>query len=165
MYVSIYFKLTAPLSSPAFPSPSPGPRTGPSQRYTLQNSIHPKHLGFLSLLSSSSSYSLHTSRSNLWVQVHEPYIRHSTYIYVVWQKSNETDFLLTTNFIPFTNEGYHLQNSSLGQLLSDGGVVSIVPSSAGRVLLVYLTARRLRSSGYYPKYKMAPFQLVFEPGK
>ena len=71
-------------------------------------------------------------------------------MYVVWQKSNEIDFLLTMNFILFTNQGYHLQNSSLGQLHSDGGVVSI-RSSAGRLLLVYLSARRLRSSGYYPK--------------
>jgi len=70
----------------------------------------------------------------------------------VWQKSNETDFLLTMNFIPFTNQGYPLQNSSLGQLHNDGGVVSIVRSCAGRLLLEYLSARRLRSSGYYPKY-------------
>ena len=34
--------------------------------------------------------------------------------YVVWQKSNETDFLLIMNFILFTNQGYSLQNSSLG---------------------------------------------------
>ena len=72
---------------------------------------------------------------------------------MVWQKSNETDFLLTMNFIRFTNEGYRLQNSSLGQLHSDGGVVSIVRSSAGRLLLEYLPARRLRSSGYYPEYQ------------
>ena len=73
--------------------------------------------------------------------------------YVVWQKSNETDFLLIMNFILFTNQGYPLQNSSLGQLHSDGGVVYIVRSSAGRLLLEYLSARRLRSSGYYPKYQ------------
>ena len=30
-------------------------------------------------------------------------------VYVVWQKSNETDFLLTMNFILFTNQGYPLQ--------------------------------------------------------
>ena len=71
----------------------------------------------------------------------------------MWHKSIETDFLLTTNFILFTNQGYPLPNSSLGQLHSDGGVVSIVRSSAGRRLLVYLSARRLRSSGYYPKYQ------------
>ena len=74
-------------------------------------------------------------------------------MYMEWQKSNETDFLLTMNFILFTNQGYHLQNSSLGHLHSGGDVVSIVRSSAGRLLLVYLAARRLRSSGYYPKYK------------
>ena len=72
---------------------------------------------------------------------------------MVWQKSNETDFILTINFILFTNQGYPLQNSSLGQLHSDGGVVSIVSNSAGRLQLVYLSARRLRSSGYYPKYQ------------
>jgi len=76
-----------------------------------------------------------------------------TNTYTVWQKSNETDFLLTMNFILFTNQGYPLQNSSLGQLHSDGGIVSIVCSSTGRLLLEYLSARRLRSSGYYPKYQ------------
>ena len=62
-------------------------------------------------------------------------------IYTVWQKSSETDFLLTMNFILFTNQGYSLQNSSLGQLHSYGGVVSIVRSSARRLLLEYLSAR------------------------
>jgi len=71
----------------------------------------------------------------------------------MWHRSNETDFLLTMNFIIFTNQSYPLQNSTLGQLHSDGGVVSIIRSSAGRLLLVYLSSRRLRSSGYYPKYQ------------
>jgi hypothetical protein len=71
----------------------------------------------------------------------------------VRQKSNVTDFLLTMNFILFTNQRYPLQNSSLGQLHSNGGVVSIVLSSARRLLLEYLSARRLRASGYYPKYQ------------
>ena len=71
----------------------------------------------------------------------------------MWQKSNETDFLLTMNLILFTNQGFHLQNNSLGQLHSDGGIVSIVRTSAGRLLLEYLSARRLRNSGYYPKYQ------------
>ena len=84
---------------------------------------------------------------------------------VVWQKSNETDFLLTMNFILFTNQGYPLQNSSLGQLHSDRGVVSIVRSSARRLLLVYLSAHRLHSLGYYPKYQNGAFQVVFEPGE
>ena len=72
---------------------------------------------------------------------------------MVWQKSNETDFLLTMNFILFTNQGYPPRNSSIGQLHSDGGVVSIVRSSAGRLLLEYLSTHQLRSSGYYPKYQ------------
>jgi len=71
----------------------------------------------------------------------------------VWQKSNETDFLLTMNFILLTNQGYPLQNISLGEQHSDGGVVSIVHSSAESLLLVYLSARRLRFSGYYPVYQ------------
>jgi hypothetical protein len=71
----------------------------------------------------------------------------------VWQKSDETDFLLTMKFILFTNQGYTFQNSFLGQLRSDEGVVSIVPSSAGRLLLEYLSARRLHSSGYFPQYQ------------
>ena len=70
---------------------------------------------------------------------------------MVWKESNETDFLLIVNFILFTNQVYPLQNSSLGLLHSDGGVVSIVRSSAGRLLLVNLSARGLRSSGCYPK--------------
>ena len=57
-------------------------------------------------------------------------------VYVVWQKSNETDFLLNMNFILFTNQGYPLQNSSIGQLHSDGGVVSIDRGSTGRLLLL-----------------------------
>jgi len=84
---------------------------------------------------------------------------------VVWQKSNESDFLLTMNFILLTNQGYPLQNSSPGQLHSDGGVVSIVRSSTARLLLVYLSARRLRSSGYYIKYQNGALQVVFEAGE
>ena len=84
---------------------------------------------------------------------------------MVWQKSNETDFLLTMNFILFTNQGYLLQKSSLGQLHSDGGVVSIVRRSVGRRQLVYISARRLRSSGYYPKYRNGALSSCFEPGE
>ena len=84
--------------------------------------------------------------------------------YMVWQKNNETDFLLTMNFILFTNQGYPLQNSSLGQLQSHGGVVSIVRSGAGRLLLVYLSAHRLPSSGYYPKYQNGALSSGFWAG-
>ena len=85
--------------------------------------------------------------------------------YTVWQKTNETDFILTMNFILFTNQGYPLQNSSLGQLHKDRGVVSIFRSSAGRLLLEYLSDRRLRSSGYYPKYQNGALSSGFEPGE
>jgi len=68
------------------------------------------------------------------------------------------------NFILFTNKGYPLQNSSLGQLRSDGGFVSIVRSIAGRLLLVYFSARLLRSSGYYPKYQNGALSSGFWAG-
>jgi len=58
------------------------------------------------------------------------------------------------NFILFTNQDYPLQNSFLGQLNSDGGVVSIVRSSTERLLLDIIQST-----------KMAPFQVVFEPGE
>ena len=82
-------------------------------------------------------------------------------IYVVWQKRNETDFILTINFILFTNQGCPLQNSSIGQLHSNEGVVSIVHSSAGRLLQLYLSARRLPSTGYYQKYQNGAIWSVF----
>jgi hypothetical protein len=56
------------------------------------------------------------------------------------------------NIILFTKQGYPLQNSSLWQLHSDGSVVSVVRSSAGRLLLE-LSGRWLRSSGYYLKHQ------------
>jgi len=85
-------------------------------------------------------------------------------MYVVWQKSNEIDFLLNMIFILFTNQGYPLQNSSLGQLHSNGGVVSIVHSSAGRLLLLYLSARRLRSSGYYHRLRSSGYYPKYQNG-
>ena len=108
----------------------------------------------------TSSFTLHTTHrlhKHKDMTVHEwnivLWMTNSKWLtYVVWQKSNETDFLLTMNFILFTNQGYPLQNSSLGQLHSDRGVVSILRSSAGRLLLVCLSTRQLRSSGYYPRY-------------
>jgi len=86
-------------------------------------------------------------------------------LYVVWQKSNETDFLLTMNFILFTNLGYPLQNSSLRQLHSDGGIVSIVRSSAGRLLLYTFQLVSYALLDTIQSTKMAPFQVVFEPGE
>ena len=72
----------------------------------------------------------------------------------------ENGFLLTMNFILFTNQGYPLQNSSLGQLHSDGGVVFFVLSSAGRLQLVVYALPDI-----IQRNKMAPFQVVFEPGE
>jgi hypothetical protein len=75
----------------------------------------------------------------------------------------ETDFLLTMNFILFTKQGYP-QNSSLGQLHSNAGMVFIVHSSAGWFcwntfqLVGYALLDIIQST------KMAPFQVVFEPG-
>jgi len=69
------------------------------------------------------------------------------------------------NFILFTNQVYPLKNSSLGQLHNDGGVVSIDRSSAERLLLVYLSARLLRSSGYYSTYQNGALSSGFEPGE
>ena len=69
------------------------------------------------------------------------------------------------NFILFTNQGFPLRNSSLGQLHSDGGVVSIVRSSAGMFLLEYLSARRLCCSGYYSKYQNGALSSGFWAGE
>ena len=80
--------------------------------------------------------------------------------YVVWQKSNETDFLLTVNFILFTDQGYPLQNSSLGQLHSDGGVVSIVCSDAGIPFSSLVTLFWILSE--VPKWR--PFKWVLSRG-
>jgi len=81
--------------------------------------------------------------------------------YVVWQKSNETDFLLTMNFILFYKSVISFKICSLGQLHSDGGVVSIVRSSTGRFLLVYLSALL----DIIQSKKTEPFQVVFELGE
>ena len=94
------------------------------------------------------------------------YINFGALMYVVWQKSNETHFLLTMNFILFTNQGYPLQNSSLGQLHSDGGVVSIVRIAVLEGFCWYT----FQLVGYalldiIKSTKMAPFQVVFEPGE
>ena len=77
------------------------------------------------------------------------------------KKINGSDFLLTMNFIPYTNQVYRLQNSSLGQLHSDGEVVSIVLSSVGRLLVENHSACLLRSSGYYPNFGDDAFQVIF----
>jgi hypothetical protein len=54
----------------------------------------------------------------------------NVYIQKVCKLSNETDFLLTKVFIFFKHQCYPLQNSSLGQLHTDGDVVLTLASSA-----------------------------------
>jgi hypothetical protein len=80
--------------------------------------------------------------------------------YTVWQKSNETCFLLTVKFISVTNRGYPLQNSSLEQLHSDEGVVSIVRSSAGIPFSSSVTLFWILSK--VPKWR--PFKWCFSRG-
>ena len=85
--------------------------------------------------------------------------------YVVWQKSNETDFLLTMDFILFTNQGYPLQNVSLGQLHCTEALfplfVAVLEGFCWYTfqLVGYTLLDIIQST------KMAPFQVVFEPGE
>ena len=58
----------------------------------------------------------------------------------MWQKSNETDFLFTEVFIFFKRQCYPFQNSSLGQLHTDGDVVPTFVSSAGSLQPVWSSA-------------------------
>ena len=84
--------------------------------------------------------------------------------YVVWQKSNETDFLLTMNFILFTNQGYPLQYSSLGSYTATEALfplfVAVLEGFCWNTfqLVGYALLDIIQST------KMAPFQVVFEPG-
>jgi len=70
----------------------------------------------------------------------------------VRQKSNETDFLLTMNLFFLQIEVIPFEIVPLGSYTAMEAV-SIVRSSAGRLLLEYLSACWLSSSGYYPKYQ------------
>ena len=84
----------------------------------------------------------------------------------MWHKSNETDFILTVNFIIFTNQGYPFKIVPLGSYTATEVLFPLFRSSAGRLMLVYLSARRLRSSGYYPKYQNGALSSgFFKPGE
>jgi len=69
------------------------------------------------------------------------------------------------NFILFTNQGYLFQNSSLGQLHSDGGVVPLFVAVLEGFcwytfqLVGYALLDIIQST------KMAPFQVVSESGE
>ena len=85
--------------------------------------------------------------------------------YMAWQKSNETDFFLTMNFILFTNQGYPLQNISPGQLPAMEVLfplfVAVLEGFCWNTfqLVGYTLLDIIQST------KMAPFQVVFEPAE
>jgi len=95
----------------------------------------------------------------------------SACIYVVWQKSNETDFLLTMNFILFTNQGYFI--FMLHRLLTV--LFKVVMASFDiRYLIQFRYPPKPQKGGTSASYnlldiiqstKLAPFQVVFEPGE
>ena len=86
-------------------------------------------------------------------------------MYVVWQKSNETDFLLTMNFILFTNQGYPLQNVLFGSYTATEALFPLFV----RVLEGFCWYT-FQLFGYalldiIQSTKMAPFQVVLKPGE
>jgi len=83
---------------------------------------------------------------------------------VVWQKSKETDFLLNTNFILFTNQGYPLQIVPLGSYTATEVLFTLFVA-----MLEGFCWYTFQLVGYglldiIQNTKMAPFQVVFEPG-
>jgi len=86
-------------------------------------------------------------------------------IYVVWPKSNETDFLLTMNFILFTNQGYPLQNVPLGSYTATEALFPLLVAVLDGFcwytfqLVSYAVLHIIQST------KMAPFHVVFELGE
>ena len=82
----------------------------------------------------------------------------------VWQKSNETDFLFTEVFIFFKRQCYPFQNSSLGQLHTDGDVVPTFVSSVGSLQPVRSSACPLHSFGGFQKYRNDVLWLTVCPG-
>ena len=85
--------------------------------------------------------------------------------YEVWQKSNETDFLLTMNFILFTNQGYPLTIVPLGSYTAMEALfplfIAVLEGFCWNTfqLVGYVLLDITQST------KMAPFQVVFEPGE
>jgi len=84
---------------------------------------------------------------------------------VVWQKSNETDFLLTMNLILFTNQGYPFKIVPLGSYTAMEVLfplfVTVLEGFCWYTfqLIGYALLDIIQST------KMAPFQVVFEPGE
>jgi hypothetical protein len=67
-------------------------------------------------------------------------------IYEVWQKSNEIFFLFTKVFTFFKHQCYRFQNSSFGQLYTDGDVVFTFGSSAGMIFSMSVTCTLYRQT-------------------
>jgi len=79
----------------------------------------------------------------------------------VWQKGNETAFLLTMHFMLFTNQGYPLQNSSYTAM------EALFPFFVA--VLKCFCWYTFQLVGYYlldiiQSTKMAPFQVVLSRG-
>ena len=86
-------------------------------------------------------------------------------VYVVWQKSNETDFLLTMNFILFTNQVIPFEIVPLGSYTA---MEALFPSFVA--VLEGFCWNTIQLVGYtlldiIHSTKMAPFQVVYEPGE
>ena len=85
--------------------------------------------------------------------------------YVVWQKSNETDFLFNMNFILFTNQDYPLKIVLLGSYTATEALfpffVAVLEGFCWYTfqLVGYALLDIIQST------KMAHFQVVFEPGE
>jgi len=84
---------------------------------------------------------------------------------VVWQKSNETDFLLTVNFILFTNQGHPLKLVPLGSYKATEALFPLFVA-----VLEGFCWYTCQLVGYAllditQNIKMAPFKVVFEPGE
>ena len=86
-------------------------------------------------------------------------------LYMVWQKSNETNFLLTMNFILFTNKGYPIQNVPLGSYTVTEALFPLFVA-----VLEGFCWYTFQFVGYalldiIQFIKMAPSQVVFETGE
>ena len=85
--------------------------------------------------------------------------------YVVWQKNNETDFLLTMNFILFKIKAIHFKIVPLGSYTATEALFPLVVAVLEGFcwytfqLVGYALLDIIQST------KMAPFQVVFEPGE
>ena len=84
--------------------------------------------------------------------------------YVVWQKSNETDFLLTMNFILFTNQDYPFKIVPLGSYTETEALFPLFIA-----VLEGFCWYTLQLVGYALKdiiqsTRMALIQVVLEPG-